>query len=166
MPGSLSLLRKIEADESLPIPATSSVPALTNTRPLSAALSAVKLSVPGPFLASAPPPETVPGNVTSSERLNASVPAVSTTSPVSDPAVPPSPIWSVPAVIVVPVTVATLVSVRVLPPCFSIEPVPEISPAKVRSVPLLNRSVPSLLISPTTDPLIDNVPSSIVVPPV
>ncbi|GJD43422.1 hypothetical protein AFCDBAGC_1274 [Methylobacterium cerastii] len=59
------------------------------------------VSVPAPDLVTLPVPETVPAKVIASERVNASVP-LSTTLPTIEPVVPPAPICSVPAEIVVP----------------------------------------------------------------
>ena len=57
--------------------------------------------VPEPSWVSAPVPETVPAKVTRSERLKASVPLLATL-PAMLPVVPPAPICSVPAAMVVP----------------------------------------------------------------
>ena len=69
-------------------------------------LALVKVSAPVPSWASEPEPVTTPANVTLSERSKTSAPW-SVTLPVTEPAVPPAPIWSVapPAIFAPPVKV-------------------------------------------------------------
>jgi hypothetical protein len=63
-------------------------------------LSLVKTVVPGPFCWNAPAPEIRLAKVNVSERLTAKMPLL-TTSPASEPLVPPLPSCKVPALIVV-----------------------------------------------------------------
>ena len=156
-------------DPTVPPSPRTSVPAVIVVGPV-AVLSATSVSVPVPFCAMPPPPDTVPENTRLSERAKASVPLVRT-SPASEPVVPPSPIWSVPAAIVVPPAwVAAPVTTSVPAPCFVSDPLPEMSPPKVDVSERSKTSAPSLATSPESEPEVPpsptlSVPYPIVVPP-
>ncbi len=100
-------------------------------------------------------PVIVPPNVTASDRLNASV-ALLTTPPASDPVVPPDPICSVPAEIVVPPVWPTApVRVNVPVPTLVRLPVPEMGPANVVDVlsdPTVRAAAPRVTAPPVVPP--------------
>ncbi len=82
------------ADEArLPVPLSSSVPALTVVAPV-IVLPAVRFTVPEPFLVSVPPPEITPAWVKLPVRLKMSAPLL-TMAPARLPVAPPLPICSV-----------------------------------------------------------------------
>jgi hypothetical protein len=90
---------------------------------------------------------------TLSERLNTSE-ALFVIVPASEPAVPPSPICSVPEEIrVFPEKVFSPVRASVPPPSYTRFPAPLMEPAEVRLLERLKTTVASLVILPASEPL-------------
>ncbi len=130
----------------------------------------MSVSVPDPAWVTEPEPEMVPSKVTSSERLKTRAPSLAT-SPVMAPVLPPLPICSVPAEMVVPPPwLLAPVSVSVPVPAWVRVPWPDTSPVKVRSSDRLKTSAASTLTLPARLPDVPpsptcSVPPEMLVPP-
>ena len=107
-------------------PLTSSVPALTVVLPL-IPLTPDSVNVPAPFFVSVPVPLITPAYVTLSDRFQTKA-ALFTMSAVTEPDVPPLPICTVPALLVIlPENVFAPVSSNVPAPVLPKPPLPEIA---------------------------------------